>query len=70
MANVPHNAMTEEQDKMFQSYVHDMGGGLVMIGGDQAFGAGGWQGSAVEKILPVDMDIPAQRQIGKGRWCW
>ena len=66
MANVPRNAMSEEQDRMFQSYVHDMGGGLVMIGGDQAFGAGGWQGSAVEKILPVDMDIPAQRQIGKG----
>lgn len=68
MANVPRGAggVGDEQDKMFQSYVHDMGGGLVMIGGDQAFGAGGWQGSAVEKILPVDMDIPAQRQIGKG----
>jgi uncharacterized membrane protein len=66
MANVPHNAISEQQDKMLQSYVHDMGGGLIMIGGDEAFGAGGWQGSAVEKILPVDMDIPAQRQIGKG----
>jgi uncharacterized membrane protein len=66
LANVPRSAMSDEQDKMFQSYVHDMGGGLVMIGGDQAFGAGGWQGSAVEKILPVDMDIPAQRQVGKG----
>lgn len=66
MANVPHNAVSEAQDKMLQAYVHDMGGGLIMIGGDQAFGAGGWQGSAVEKILPVDMDIPAQRQIGKG----
>lgn len=66
MANVPRDALTLKKDQMFQSYVHDMGGGLVMIGGDQAFGAGGWQGSAVEKILPVDMDIPAQRQIGKG----
>jgi uncharacterized membrane protein len=66
LANVPRNALSEEQDSMLQSYVHDMGGGLIMTGGDQAFGAGGWQGSAVEKILPVDMDIPAQRQIGKG----
>ena len=66
MANVPRSALSDEQDKMIQAYVHDMGGGLVMIGGDQAFGAGGWQGSAVEKILPVDMDIPAQRQVGKG----
>ena len=66
LANVPRDAVTPEQDKMLQAYVHDMGGGLIMIGGDQAFGAGGWQGSAVEQILPVDMDIPAQRQVGKG----
>jgi uncharacterized membrane protein len=66
LANVPHDAISPEQDKMLQAYVHDMGGGLIMIGGDRSFGAGGWQGSAVEKILPVDMDIPAQRQIGKG----
>ena len=51
---------------MLATYVHDMGGGLVMIGGPDTFGAGGWQGSEVEKILPVDMDIPAQRQVGKG----
>ena len=25
-------------------YVHDLGGGLVMIGGPDTFGAGGWQG--------------------------
>ena len=66
LANVPRSAISDDQDKMLASYVHDMGGGLIMIGGDQAFGAGGWQGSAVEKILPVDMDIPAQRQVGKG----
>ena len=43
-----------------------MGGGLVMIGGPDAFGAGGWQGSKLEEVLPVNMDIPAQRQIPKG----
>ena len=68
LANVPRGegGLTVEQDKMLASYVHDMGGGLIMIGGDNAFGAGGWQGSETEKILPVDMEIPAQRQIGKG----
>ena len=30
------------------------------------FGAGGWENSKLEKILPVDMAIPAQRQVGKG----
>jgi uncharacterized membrane protein len=68
LANIPRGTggISEAQDKMLRAYVHDMGGGLLMLGGEEAFGAGGWQGSEVEKILPVDMDIPAQRQVGKG----
>ncbi|HLL90995.1 MAG TPA: VWA domain-containing protein [Tepidisphaeraceae bacterium] len=68
MANVPRGqgGLDEEQQRNLASYVHDMGGGLVMIGGPEAFGAGGWQGSKLEEVLPVDMDIPAQRQVGKG----
>lgn len=68
--NGAHSAgLSNQQDAMLRTYVHDMGGGLVMIGGESAFGAGGWEGSEVEKILPVDMAIPAQRQIGKGALC-
>ena len=68
LANVPRGAggLDEEQQKILTAYVHDLGGGLVMIGGPDAFGAGGWSGSDLEKILPVDMDIPAQRQLPKG----
>lgn len=68
LANVPRGAggLSEDQATMLSAYVHDMGGGLVMIGGEQAFGAGGWQGSKLEEVLPVNMDIPAQRQIAKG----
>ena len=51
---------------MLGHFVHDFGGGLIMIGGEHAFGAGGWAGSEVEKVLPVNMDIPAERMIGKG----
>lgn len=68
LANVPRGTggLSDLQDKMLRAYVHDMGGGLLMLGGEESFGAGGWKGSEVEKILPVDMDIPAQRQVGKG----
>src|SRR6185295_14124948 len=45
---------------------HDFGGGLIMIGGDQSFGAGGWIGSKIEEVMPVSFDIPAQRQMPKG----
>lgn len=60
------NGLDDAQDAMLKSYVHDMGGGLLMIGGTDTFGAGGWTGSETEKILPVDMEIPAQRNVGKG----
>lgn len=68
LANVPRGigGLSEHQQQILASYVHDMGGGLLMIGGPDAFGAGGWQGSRLEAILPVDMDIPAHRQIAKG----
>jgi uncharacterized membrane protein len=68
LANVPYGpgGLSDDQQKNLTSYVHELGGGLVMIGGPNTFGAGGWQGKKLEEILPVDMDIPAQRQIPKG----
>jgi uncharacterized membrane protein len=68
LANVPRGVggLSDEQERMLASYVHDTGGGLVMIGGPQTFGAGGWEGSHLEQELPVTMEIPAQRQIPKG----
>jgi len=68
LANVPRGAggMSDDQQKLLATYVHDLGGGLVMIGGPDTFGAGGWQGSKLEDVLPVNMDIPAQRQLPKG----
>lgn len=56
----------QDPDADLARYVHDFGGGLIMIGGPQSFGAGGWQGSKVAEVLPVEMDIPAQRQMPKG----
>lgn len=68
LANVPRGpgGITDEQGQALAAYVHDLGGGLVDIGGPDAFGAGGWQGTRLEQVLPVDMDVPAQRQIPKG----
>lgn len=43
-------------------YVHDLGRGLIMTGGEDAFGAGGYLRSPVEKALPVFMDVSAKEQ--------
>lgn len=41
-----------------KTYVKDMGGGLIMIGGDQSFGAGAYKKTPIEDALPVFMDAP------------
>ncbi len=40
------------------SFVTELGGGLIMLGGERSFGAGGWRGSPIEPILPVHLDLP------------
>jgi Ca-activated chloride channel family protein len=68
LANVPRGSggLSDVQETIVAQYVHDTGGGLVMIGGPDTFGAGGWEGSRLEQELPVTMEVPAQRQIPKG----
>ncbi|WZO97527.1 glutamine amidotransferase [Isosphaeraceae bacterium EP7] len=66
LGNVSKDALTEAQQTLLESNVHDMGAGLVMLGGPDSFGAGGWMNTPVEKALPVDMQIKALRVQGKG----
>jgi uncharacterized membrane protein len=66
LANVPADEISEQQQEVLRSNTHDQGCGLIMIGGPDSFGAGGWQKTAVEKALPVDCDINSLQVEGKG----
>ena len=66
LANVPCDAVTEEQQEELRRNTHDHGCGLIMIGGENGFGSGGWQGTAVEKALPVNSDLKDMKVEGKG----
>lgn len=66
LANVGRFEITNETDQLLHSYVHDLGGGLLVTGGDRAFGAGGWQGSDASKAFAVKLEPPATRQLPKG----
>jgi uncharacterized membrane protein/Mg-chelatase subunit ChlD len=66
LGNVPKEAFTESQHQLLASNCHDMGSGLVMLGGSDSFGAGGWMNTPVEKALPVDMQIKAIKVQGIG----
>jgi uncharacterized membrane protein len=66
LANVPKEAFTESQHELLAANCHDMGAGLLMLGGPDSFGAGGWMNTPVEKALPVDMQIKALKVQGIG----
>ncbi|MBG85018.1 MAG: hypothetical protein CMJ40_10810 [Phycisphaerae bacterium] len=66
LAGVPRWDFNESQVKDLHAYVQDTGGGLLMSGGPEGFGAGGWIGSNLAPAIPVQMDPPAERQLVKG----
>jgi len=66
LSNVGAHELSEEQMKMFESLVNAVGLGFVMIGGENSFGAGGYQGTAVERLLPVDMQVKQRKVLPNG----
>ena len=66
LANVEAAEFTEDQMAMIQANVRDLGVGLVMIGGENSFGAGGYEHTPVEEALPVTMDIRQKKINPKG----
>ncbi|MBC8309944.1 MAG: VWA domain-containing protein [Phycisphaerales bacterium] len=54
------------QEKQLYSFVHDLGGGLLLTGGPNAFGAGGWIGSQLEQAMPIQCEPPQTRELPRG----
>lgn len=57
LQDVPADAVSEEAQNLLAAHVRDMGAGLIMTGGPQSFGSGGWAGTPIEPILPVELDL-------------
>jgi uncharacterized membrane protein len=49
-----------------ESAVRDFGVGLVCIGGDQAFAAGGYRNTPLERALPVSMELSSKKVLPPG----
>ena len=62
LVNVPATALPTESMDVLQVYVRDLGRGLLMTGGEQAFGAGGYLRTPIEETLPVYMDVRNKEQ--------
>ncbi len=66
LSNVHANEMTYDQMTMIERAVHDLGLGFIMIGGENSYGAGGYQDSPIEKALPVSMDVKQKKVLPNG----
>jgi Ca-activated chloride channel family protein len=62
VSDVPAHFVGLGQMAALESYVRDLGGGLIMAGGEDSFGSGGYQGTRIEKIMPVRFDSETQRE--------
>jgi Mg-chelatase subunit ChlD len=51
--DVPAWEISAEALAALAEYVHDMGGGLVALGGSNSFGLGGYTGTPLDEMLPV-----------------
>jgi uncharacterized membrane protein len=63
LSNVSSLALTKKQMENVRDYVRDQGGGLVMIGGEESFGLGGYYRTPVEEALPVTMEVKQRIEI-------
>ena len=57
LVDVPADNLPAGRMQTLKSYVRDHGGGLLVIGGDKAFGPGGYARTSLEDMLPVRMDL-------------
>lgn len=62
LLNVPAAGLPLGAMEALQVYVRDLGRGLLMIGGENSFGAGGYLRTPLEETLPVDMDVRSREK--------
>lgn len=59
-------AFGDDQIRLLTTNVREMGCGLVMLGGPDSFGAGGWAGTPLEEAMPVDFQLKNLEVVPSG----
>ncbi len=63
LVDINAKRLTPRKMEALQSYVRDLGGGLVAIGGPESYGMGGYFKTPLEETLPVDMQIKDEERF-------
>ena len=56
LGSVEAASFSPDQLRMLADFVSKRGGGLLMLGGRRSFAEGGWAGTPVAEVLPVEFD--------------
>lgn len=57
LVDVNAKELSARQMSAIQSYVRDLGGGLLVVGGPHSYGVGGYFRTPLEETLPVNMQL-------------
>lgn len=66
LCNMSAGDLGNDSMRLLESAVRDFGVGLVCVGGDQSFAAGGYRGTPLETMLPVDMELSSKKVLPSG----
>lgn len=56
LGSVEAASFSPDQLRMLADFVSKRGGGLLMLGGRRSFAEGGWAGTPVAEVLPIEFD--------------
>ncbi len=60
------SAFSDEQIEMLVRNTRELGCGLIMLGGPDTYGAGGWANTKLEEAMPVDFQIKSAQVVPVG----
>jgi uncharacterized membrane protein len=66
ISNIAAGDLGLDRQKLLESAVRDFGVGLVCVGGDQTYMAGGYRGTPLESTLPVNMELDSKKVLPSG----
>ncbi|MEY4385527.1 MAG: hypothetical protein RLY20_810 [Verrucomicrobiota bacterium] len=66
LCNINGGDLGRDNQKLIESAVRDFGVGLVCVGGDQSFAAGGYRNTPLETVLPVSMELDSKKVLPSG----
>lgn len=62
ISDVPAIRMSHHKQQLLERYVRSHHGGLIITGGQDSLGPGGYTGTILEKLIPVRLDVKGKKQ--------